>query len=205
MTVRCIKWIATSYVLVLCMSMLERDAVAAKFNRVLDIGSKAPAWKNLQGTDGKVHSLSDLNRAKAVVVVFTCNHCPVAQAYQKRLIELANDYRKSGVAMVSISVSRYEADNFESMKKRAAEMEYPFHYLQDTTQRIGKVYGALWTPQVFLLDRKRQVVYMGAIDDSLHPEKVQKRYLRDAIDAVVSEKPVEIEETKPVGCPIDYE
>lgn len=205
MTVRCIQWIVTTSILLLCLSMLERDAVAAKFNRMLDIGSKAPAWKNLRGTDDNVHSLSDLDQAKAIVVVFTCNHCPVAQAYQKRLIELANHYRKSGVAMVAISVSRYEADNFESMKKRSAEMKYPFHYLQDPTQRIGKVYGALWTPQVFLLDRKRQVVYMGAIDDSLHPEKVQKRYLRDAIDAVVSEKPVEIEETKPVGCPIDYE
>lgn len=205
MTARYIQWIVITSVLLLCVSVLERDAVAAKFNRVLDIGAKAPTWKNLRGTDGKVHSLSDLDKAKAIVVVFTCNHCPVAQSYQKRLIDLANRYRKSGVAMVAISVSRYEADDFKSMKKRSAEMKYPFAYLQDKTQRIGKEYGALWTPQVFLLDRKRHVVYMGAIDDSLHPEKVQDRYLQDAINAVISEKPVEIEETKPVGCPIEYQ
>jgi peroxiredoxin len=134
-----------------------------------------------------------------------CNHCPVAQAYEQRLIKLANERRKQGVAFVAISVSDYEADNLEAMKKRATELKLPFAYLHDPTQQIGRKYGALWTPSVFLLDAKRRVVYMGSVDDSMYPEKVDRRFLKDAIDAVLAGKPVNIEETKPAGCPIDYE
>ena len=184
---------------------VSTELVAAKFNRVMDIGKPAPVWKNLPGVDGKTHSLDELKKAKAVVVVFTCNHCPVAQAYEQRLIKLANERRKQGVAFVAISVSDYEADNLEAMKKRATELKLPFAYLHDPTQQIGKKYGALWTPSVFLLDAKRRVVYMGGVDDSMYPEKVDRRFLKDAIDAVLTGKPVEIEETKPAGCPIDYE
>ena len=179
-------------------------ADAAKFNRVLDIGQKAPAWKDLAGTDDKSHSLADLKQAKAVVVVFMCNHCPVAKAYEKRLIQQARKFRKSGVATVAISVSLFEADNFAAMQKRAREKKYPFPYLQDESQKIGRAYGALCTPHVFLLDQKRRVAYMGSIDDSMYPEKVEEHYLQDAIEAVLRHQAVEIEETKPVGCPIDY-
>jgi peroxiredoxin len=181
------------------------EVSAAKFNRVLDIGKQAPAWKSLRGVDGKTHSLDDLKKSKAVVVVFTCNHCPVAQAYEKRLIKLASETRKQGVEFVAISVSRYEADNLEAMKNRSAEHKYSFVYLQDPTQKIGKKYGALWTPSVFLLDSNRRVVYMGSVDDSMYPEKVERQFLKDAIEAVLTGMPVEIGESKPVGCPIEYE
>jgi peroxiredoxin len=181
------------------------DVVAAKFNRVLDIGKQAPAWKSLRGVDGKTHCLGDLKKSKAVVVVFTCNHCPVAQAYEKRLIKLASESRKRGVEFVAISVSRYEADDLEAMKKRSTDRKYPFVYLQDSTQQIGKKYGALWTPNVFVLDSSRRVVYMGGVDDSMYPEKVERQFLKDAIEAVLAGKPVEIGETKPIGCPIEYE
>ena len=185
--------------------VFSTELVAAKFNRVMDIGKPAPVWKNLRGVDGKMHSLDEFKKAKAVVVVFTCNHCPVAQAYEQRLIKLANEQRKQGVAFVAISVSGYEADNLEEMKRRANDLKFPFAYIHDPTQQIGRKYGALWTPSVFLLDAKRRVVYMGSVDDSMYPEKVDRRFLKDAIDAVLAGKPVEIEETKPVGCPIDYE
>lgn len=183
---------------------VSSELVAAKFNRVMDIGKPAPVWKNLPGVDGKMHSLGELEKAKAVVVVFTCNHCPVAQAYEQRLIKLANERSKHGVEFVAISVSSYEADNLEAMKKRSADRKFPFAYLQDPTQQIGKKYGALWTPSIFLLDAKRRVVYMGGVDDSMYPEKVERRFLKDAIDAVLAGKTVDVEETKPVGCPIDY-
>jgi peroxiredoxin len=186
-------------------SAAPTEVIAAKFNRVIDIGKQAPAWKQLRGADGRIHSLDDLKKAKAVVVVFTCNHCPVAQAYEQRLIKLANESRKKGVELVAISVSRYEADSLESMKKRSAALKYPFAYLQDSTQTIGKKYGALWTPSVFLLDGNRRIVYMGGVDDSMYPEKVERHFLNDAIDAVLAGKPVEISETKPAGCSIDYE
>jgi len=189
---------------IVCSSALT-ETMAAKFNRVMDIGKQAPAWKELRGVDNKKHSLSDLKNAKAIVVVFTCNHCPVAQSYEKRLIKLANEYSKKAVKLVVVSVSRYEADSLEAMKKRSQELKYPFAYLQDPTQKMGKHYGALWTPSVFLLDGKRRIVYMGGIDDSMYADKVERRYLKDAIDALLAGKPVEITETKPVGCPIDYE
>lgn len=189
---------------IVCLAALT-ETMAAKFNRVMDIGEQAPAWKELRGVDNKKHSLNDLKNAKAVVVVFTCNHCPVAQSYENRLIKLANEYAKKGVKLVAVSVSRYEADSFKAMKKRSADLKYPFAYLQDSTQKTGKQYGALWTPSVFLLDAQRRIVYMGGIDDNMYPDKVERRYLKDAIDALLAGKPVEITETKPVGCPIDYE
>ena len=179
--------------------------MAAKFNRVLNIGKQAPIWKELLGVDNKKHSLNNLKKAKVVVVVFTCNHCPVAQSYEQRLIKLANEYSQKGVKLVTVSVSRFEADSLEAMKKRSAVRKYPFAYLQDPTQKMGKQYGALWTPSAFLLDGKRRIAYMGRIDDSMYPDRVKRRYLKDAIDALLAGRQVEITETKPVGCPIDYE
>lgn len=195
----------TGVVAVVLVCAVSTELVAAKFNRVMDIGKPAPVWKNLQGVDGKLHSLDELKKAKAVVVVFTCNHCPVAQAYEQRLIKLANERIKQNVKFVAISVSSYEADNLEAMKKRSTDRKFPFAYLQDPTQQTGKNYGALWTPSIFLLDAKRRVVYMGGVDDSMYPEKVERRFLKDAIDAVLAGKTVDIEETKPIGCPIEYQ
>ncbi len=180
-------------------------AESAKFNRVVDIGDKAPGWKNLIGVDGKKHSLADHKQAKAVVVVFTCNHCPVAKAYEKRLLELVEKNRRKKVQLVAISISQFEADNLEAMKKRASEKKYSFPYLQDTSQKTGKDWGALCTPHVFLLNSKRRIAYMGKIDDSLYEDQVTEHFLQDAIDAVLAGKGPEVEETKPIGCPIDYE
>lgn len=177
---------------------------AAKFNRVLDIGDKAPAWSDLPGTDGRSHSLDEHRKAKAVIVVFTCNHCPVAKAYEQRLIDIARKAKKQQVATVAISVSLYEADNLQAMTRIAAERKYPFQYIHDASQKIGKKYGALCTPHVFLLDGERKVAYMGKIDDSMYPRKVTEQLLQSAISQVLAGKPVDIDETKPVGCPIDF-
>jgi peroxiredoxin len=178
---------------------------AAKFNRVLDIGSKAPEWKDLQGVDGKKHGLAELKKAKAVVVVFTCNHCPVAKSYEKRLMELTKKYEEKGVKVVAISVSLYEADLMGEMKKRAEEKKYNFAYLHDPSQKIGEAYGVLRTPTVFLLDQNRKVAYMGAFDDDMYEERVTESYLKDGIDAVLAGKSPEVTETKSSGCPIAYE
>jgi len=178
---------------------------AAKFNRKVDIGDKAPLWKNLEGTDGKRHSLADLKKAKAVVVVFTCNHCPVAKAYEERLIELARDFQKRDVVTVAISVSLVEADSLDAMKKRAVEKKYPFTYLHDPDQKTGQSYGSYCTPSVFLLDGDRRIAYMGKIDDSMYADRVEEGFLRDAIEAVLKGEKPEITETKPIGCPIEYD
>jgi peroxiredoxin len=178
---------------------------AAKFNRVVEIGQVAPTWKNLKGVDGKAHSSIDLKDAKATIVVFTCNHCPVAKNYENRLNKIVKNYKKQKVEVVAISVSLYPSDNLAAMTKRAKDQKYSFRYLQDSSQKIGQQFGALCTPHVFLLDSKRKIAYMGKIDDDMYEDKVTEPYLLNAIDAVLKGKSPEVTETKPVGCPIQFD
>ncbi|MBM82887.1 MAG: hypothetical protein CMJ78_20180 [Planctomycetaceae bacterium] len=177
----------------------------AKFNRVLDIGKKAPYWSKLYGVDGKLHSLGDLKESKAVVVVFTCNHCPVAQAYEERLIQLTKEYKSKGVTVVAISCSNLKPDRLKAMKERAKKRGFNFAYLADPAQKWSFNYGATATPQAFLLDKERKIAYMGAIDDSMIVEDVEEHYLKDAIDSLLAGKEIEITETRQFGCGIEYE
>ena len=195
----------TATLLVAVLVVACRPADAAKFNRVLDVGKPAPAWKNLAGVDGKRHGLADLKQAKAVVVVFTCNHCPVAKSYEKRLMELTRKYARKGVRVVAISVSLYEADLLDRMKTRATEKKYNFSYLHDPSQAIGQKYGVQRTPTVFLLDQDRKVAYMGAFDDNMYEDRVSESYLIDSLNAVLAGRAPEVTETKSAGCPVAYE
>ena len=179
-------------------------ASAAKFNKVLDVGQPAPAWKDLAGTDGKSHSLADHKDAKVLVVIFTCNHCPVAQAYEERLKSIVKDYGKKGVELVAINVNTSDADKLEAMKKHAAEREFNFDYLYDPSQKIGRAFGANVTPHAFVLDKDRKIAYMGAIDNSMDPAKVESTYLLDAIDALLAGEKPEITEMRQFGCGIQY-
>ncbi len=178
---------------------------AATAGQTVIIGDAAPEWKDLEGVDDQEHSLSDLAGAKAVAVVFTCNHCPVAQAYQDRLIELAADYKSKGVELVAINVNNNEDDKLPAMKTRATEKGFEFAYLYDPSQEIGRAYGATVTPHAFLLDGERNLVYAGGIDDNMQIDKVEKHYLRDAIDTVLAGSKPDPETTKPMGCGIQYE
>lgn len=171
----------------------------------LAVGDQAPAWNNLKGVDGKQHSLGEHADAKAVVVIFTCNHCPVAVAYEDRIVELANDYANKGVDVVAINVNNMEADKLPAMKERAEEKGFKFDYVYDPSQEIGRAYGATVTPHVFLLDGDRNVAYVGSIDDNMTAEKVTKHYLRDAIDAVLAGNKPQTDTTKAMGCGIRYE
>ena len=178
---------------------------AAQYNKVIDIGDKAPAFANLQGVDDKEYGLDQFKKAKAIVLVFTCNHCPVAQAYEDRLIALQDEYGDKGAQVLAVSVSKDESDSLENMKERAESEKFNFPYLHDASQKSGQAYGAAVTPHVFVLDSERKIAYMGAIDDNQNPEKVTKHYLRDAIDAVLAGKAPETTETRQFGCGIHYE
>lgn len=169
------------------------------------IGQAAPAWNGLQGVDDKMHSLDEYADAKLVVVVFTCNHCPVAQAYQDRLIELAGDYKDQGIQFVAINVNNLQADKLPAMKQRAEEKGFNFPYLYDPSQEIGRAYGATVTPHVFVLDQDRHIAYMGAIDDSQNPNNVKQQYLRDALDALLAGQTPETATSQQFGCGIQYE
>jgi peroxiredoxin len=171
----------------------------------LKIGDRAPAWEKLAGTDDKEHSLSDLKKSKAIAVIFTCNTCPVAVAYEDRLIKLANDYKDKGVAVVAINVNADERNNLEAMKQRAEKKGFTFDYIIDPSQEIGRKYGATVTPHVFLLDSERKIAYMGAIDDDMKADNVKQHSLQDAIDAVLAGHTPAVAETKQFGCGIRYE
>jgi peroxiredoxin len=169
------------------------------------IGDRAPAWTNLEGTDGKTHSLSDLADKEVVAVVFTCNHCPVAQAYEERLIKFVDDYKDKSVALVAINVNNLEDDKLPAMKERAEQKKFNFSYLYDPSQKIGRAYGAAVTPHAFVLDKNRSVVYIGPIEDNMDESAVQKRPLREAVDAALAGRMPDVTTMKPHGCSIKYD
>lgn len=177
----------------------------AKFNKVVKVGDQAPAWGALPGVDDKPHSLADYKQARLMVVVFTCNHCPVAQAYEPRLIEFARKYRERGVQVVAINVSLNGADALDKMKERALTEGYSFPYLFDQSQASGRAYGATVTPHLFVLDGQRRIAYMGAFDDQMVAEDVEKHYVVDAVEALLAGKDVPVKESLQRGCGIRYE
>ncbi|MGQ9589118.1 MAG: thioredoxin family protein [Planctomycetota bacterium] len=187
------------------MLLLASHAMAGKYNKKLSIGDKAPAWKDLIGVDDKTHSLEDVAKAKAVVVVFTCNHCPVAMAYEDRLVKFAKDYEPKGVAVVAINVNNLPEDKLDQMKVRAKQKGFTFPYLYDPTQKIARDYGATCTPHWFLLDGERKIAFMGSFDDNQDSSRVKDKYLEKAADAVLAGKKPEVTETRQFGCSIKYE
>jgi peroxiredoxin len=190
----------------LVMACLAALAVGTAGVSALETGKKGPDF-TLAGTDGKVYGLAAFKDAKAVVVAFTCNHCPVAQAYEARLIELAKSYKEKGVAVVAISsndAKAYPADSFENMMKRAKGKKYPHPYLYDPDQTAARAYGATVTPHIFLLDGERKLVYAGAVDDNDNARRVKEHWLKDAIDQLLAGKKPQRAATKARGCSIKW-
>lgn len=192
--------------LMLGLLMLPLAAWAGKYNKTLSIGDVAPAWQDLPGVDGAQHSLADLADKQVVVAVFTCNSCPYAVDYEDRLIEFARRHSgpESRVALVAINVNRVEEDQLPAMKQRAQEKGFNFPYIYDESQDIARRFGALRTPEFYVLDQQRRVVYMGAMDDAADVGKVRLKYLDDAVAATLAGKQVPLLETPPIGCAIRY-
>jgi len=196
-----------TFAALLALAVLPLGTVAAsEFNQKLDAGDAAPAFKDLPSADGKTLSLSDLKDKKAVVVVFTCNHCPIAKAYEARMQAFSEEYAKKGVALVAISVSKEKDDSLPMMTARAKEEGLTYAYLHDASQAIGKEYGATLTPQTFVLGPDRKVRYMGAWDDAWREsETPEENYVRDAVDALLAGNEPAVSEKRPFGCGIVYE
>ena len=163
---------------------------------------------SLKNVDGKTVSLAGIKGAKGYIVVFTCNACPYAKAYEDRVIALHNKYAPLGYPVVAINPNDKDvqpADSFDKMKERAKEKKIPYSYLYDETQEIAKTYGATRTPHVYVLDQNRVVRYIGAIDDnSESPSDVKEKYVENAVDALLNGKEVGMKETKAVGCGIKW-
>ncbi|MFZ0428640.1 MAG: redoxin domain-containing protein [Acidobacteriota bacterium] len=182
----------------------------------LAIGSRAPDFR-LPGVDGKFHTLSEFRDAEVLAVIFTCNHCPTAQAYEERIKEFVADYRPKGVATVAISPNSplgllYEelgytdlGDTFEEMKIRARDHEFDFPYLYDgDDQQISIAYGPVATPHAFVFDRDRSLRYTGRLDGSEKPGTGQAEDLRAAVDAVLAGEDVGNPVTKSFGCSVKW-
>ena len=182
----------------------------------LAIESDAPDF-NLPGVDGRNYRLADFADANILVIVFTANHCPTAQAYEGRIMQLATDYKDKGVAVVAISPNdplsvRLDeqgytdlGDSFGEMKVRADERKFNFPYLYDgQTQSVALAYGSVSTPHAFIFDKERKLRYAGAIDNADDPNKIKKNFVRDALDALLAGQEVSIKQTKTFGCSIKW-
>jgi peroxiredoxin len=175
----------------------------------LKIGSMAPAFSNLPGTDGTRYSLSTFADKKIVVIVFSCNHCPYVQAYEGRMIAFQRDYAQKSVQLIAINSNEtvhYPEDNFDEMVKRAKTQGYNFPYLRDDDQSVAASYGATHTPQFFVFDEERTLRYRGKLDDNYkNPSDVKVNYLRNAVDAILTGKDVAEQETYSIGCTIKWQ
>ncbi|MGN6872110.1 MAG: thioredoxin family protein [Solirubrobacteraceae bacterium] len=170
------------------------------------IGDVAPDFA-LPDTAGRRWSVAQYDGAPATVLVFRCNHCPYALAWQDRIADVARDYAARGVRVLAINANdadRYPRDSFEAMKDRVAREDWPMPYLHDATQEVAREYGAKVTPDVFVLDPEGRLRYRGAPDANYDKPEERAEWLREALDAVLAGAIVERPETKPVGCSIKW-
>jgi len=180
------------------------DAGGGQFNAVLSIGDAAPRWTPLEAADGNQYGWNDLSQAKCVVVAFTCNSCPYARDVEDRLIALKKAFTAEELSLVAINVNLVNDDLLPAMKQRATEKGFPFPYLHDPSQKVARDYGAIKTPEFFVIDSNGKIVYMGALDDSPDGKAVSKRYVADAITAVLAGTKPQTTETVPIGCRVRY-
>lgn len=188
----------------ICSSNAE--LFAGKYNPVLSVGDQAPAWNKLPATDGKLYSSDSFKNKEVLVIAFTCNSCPYAVDYEDRLNRLAQKYaaKDSPVAVIAVNVNLVPADSLEKMKEQAEKKQFVFPYLFDASQKIGQEFGATRTPEFFVLNKARNVVYMGAMDDATDASKVKKQYVSLAIEATLKGKEPEMKETIAIGCNVRY-
>ncbi|HEX3079272.1 MAG TPA: redoxin domain-containing protein, partial [Puia sp.] len=206
----------TGYV---CFVLLLAGFVPRSFDehKTLEIGAAAPDF-HLIGVDDKTYDLASFKQADVLVVVFTCNHCPTAQAYEDRLIKLTSDYAGKNVAVVAINPNDPASlrldeldfsdlgDSFAEMKIRAREKKFNFPYLYDgETETASRAYGPIATPHVFIFDKERKLRYQGRVDDMENPyKKPTSTDARNAIDALLDHRDVPVKTTKVFGCSVKW-
>jgi peroxiredoxin len=205
------------FTLAIALCVMALASFAADQPETLKIGAQAPDF-NLLGVDGKRYSLKSFADADILAVVFTCNHCPTAQAYEERIKKLTADYKTKKVAVVAISSNDPKAilldelgytdmsDTYDEMKLRAKDMGYNFPYLYDgDDQKIALAYGPVATPHIFIFDKARKLQYNGRIDDVEKPTGTPKNIdARNAIEAMLAGKPVPVPATKTFGCSMKW-
>jgi len=195
------------------LALVASPALAApgKYNRVIGVGEKAPAFSSIPAIDGENPTTLSIDGIKedVVVLVFLANHCPYVVAAEDRLIDFANDYKGKSVKLIGISATaapgQRDSDDLDAIRERIKEKGYNYVYGYDESQKIAKDFGATNTPQIFVLDKDRVIRYQGKIDndnDLKSSTDATENYLRDAVDALLAGKEVQVKETQPVGCGI---
>jgi peroxiredoxin len=181
-------------------------SVAGEFNTKLSVGDAAPSFAGLKAVDGKTYSMKDFADKDALVLVFTCNDCPVAQSYNARFNDFISKYKSKSVGFLAVNCSVDPVDPvLDAMKTFSKKQGLKYAYAHDGTQKSGKAYGATVTPHVFVINKDRKVVYMGAWDDNWQDaDQVEKTYAVDAVEAVLAGKTPTTGEARPVGCGIAY-
>lgn len=175
----------------------------------LTLGGDMPSGDvKMKSVDGTDLTLADIKGDNGVLVVFTCNHCPYAQAWEKRVTEIGNKYSKKGIGVVAVNPNdpaQQAADGFEEMQARAEKLKMDFPYVVDATSNVARDFGATKTPEVYLFNAQGSLVYRGAVDDSANkPDAVEEPYLKDALTALLDGEAIEPAETKAVGCSIKF-
>jgi peroxiredoxin len=174
----------------------------------LAIGAAIPeAGVAMMNVDGKELSIKDVEKPAGTLVVFTCNHCPFAKAWEERIVALGNAYGAKGIGVIAINANDPKIapdDSLDKMQARAKERGMQFPYVVDATSNVARAFGATRTPEAFVFDKNGKLVYHGAIDDSQDPEKVEVSYLKNALDAVLAGSDVAVKETKSIGCSIKF-
>lgn len=175
---------------------------------VLELNSK-PLDFELQGVDGKYYSLADFTDKRYLAIVFSCNHCPYVVASEREYVELQKKYADNDFQLVTINTNSantdYPADSYENMVKRAKEKDFNFPYLDDSDQSVSKKYGAGRTPEIFLFNENRNLVYHGRINDNPREhDKISRYDLKEALEELISGKEVSIPQTGPLGCSIKW-
>jgi len=188
-------------VMVMCAVMF---VAASPVKNGYDVGDVATDFK-LKNVDGKMVSLTDFKDAKGYVVIFDCNTCPYSKAYNERIIDLNEKYSAKGFPVITINANEGSGDSYSEMVRIANKKKYKFPYLYDESQETAKAYGATNTPHVFVLTKNLKVSYIGAIDDSpRNASGVTKRYVEDAVDALLKGVTVPVTKTKAIGCGIKW-
>jgi peroxiredoxin len=192
------------------LTLVTTLAASSAIAGPLTVGAPAPlaSLKMKSAVDGKSVSIADVAGKAGTLVIFTCNHCPFARGWERRIADLGNSYAKKGVGVILVNANdpaKYPEDGFAEMQARAKSLDLQVPYVVDETSNLARAFGASVTPEAFLFDKGGKLAYHGTIDDNhKDPDQVGKRYLKDALDAVVAGKPPALAETKGIGCGIKF-
>jgi len=203
--------LASMATLIAVVGAAAGGAGAAESAGGLALGAKVPAAvakTKMKNVDGKMLSIADVTGKAGTLVVFTCNHCPFAKAWEERIVELGNTYAAKGIGVVLVNANdpaMHPDDGFEEMQARAKSRGMKVPYVVDDTSGVARAFGASVTPEAFLFDKAGKLAYHGTIDDNRQePDKVKARYLKDALEAVAAGKKPAVPETKGLGCGIKF-